>query len=529
MQFALCLRSLCPFEIPGSADAFSMPPAVVHQRVDFVSASSFRLCATSSSSSSSSSDTDSAHSGAPSSSSKHTTTHNTTATTDTDTDTDTSTATKKEFVSQATIQFNNKLNAMARKFDDSSAQEVENLLRKTLQQIEMGLELEIEPNVVSFTAAISAWARSSHRDAAQRAEAILDWMRELSESDDNLYLKNVAPNAYAYNAAISAWIRSGNNQRNQKNQKNHHHKNNNDSHTQAERLLNQLWESYEATQDAELKPNARSFNLVINAIARSREPGCADRAAALLNRMEELYLAGDDELEPDALTFGAIINAYANAGVRGSSDKAAQILQRMESLYQLGYQSVKPNTFVYNACLNAFAKSSQDGKAIKANQLLTLMEQQYYRNGDASVKPDVITYSTCINAHASSQSTNAGKEADALIQRMVSLYLLGDHAVKPNAIAYTASIKAWVTAASVAKEDEDPTTLQKQAAERAVDILQRMILQYLAGDPQLKPTKVTFDLVCQALSKIQDEDKIEEVEKLRRRVMGMKTPRRDSV
>jgi hypothetical protein len=367
---------------------------------------------------------------------------------------------------------------------------------------------------------MSAWARSSHKDAAQRAEAILDWMTELSNSDDNLYLKNVAPNAYAYNAAISAWIRS----RSQKNI----------SHKEAERLLNRLWEAYETTGDAALKPNARSFNMVINAIARSREPGCADRAAALLNRMEESYLAGDEELQPDALTFGAIINAYANAGVPGSSDKAAQMLQRMESLYQLGYKSVKPNTFVYNACLNAFAKSSRrDGKdagAFKASQLLTLMEQQYQRTGDSSVKPDVITYSTCINAHASSKSVTAGEEADALIKRMTSLYLLGDTAVKPNAIAYTASIKAWVTAAAAAIEDtKDDSVLKQRAAERAVEILQLMILQFLAGDPQQKPGKATFDLVCQALSNVKDQDKLDEVGKIRRRVMATKLPQRHSV
>ena len=203
----------------------------------------------------------------------------------------TSSSSKKEFVNQATIQFNNKLNAIARNFDDgTSAEKAESLLRETVKNIEMGLELEIVPNVVTFTAVITAWARSSQRDASKRAEAVLDWMNELSESVDTFF--EIQPNAYAYTAAISAWIRSRSPS----------------SHQQAQRLLQTLWEKYEASQHPDLKPTARSFNLVINAIARSREPGCADQAAALLNRMEEMYLAGDDDMEPDALAFGAIVS-----------------------------------------------------------------------------------------------------------------------------------------------------------------------------------------------------------------------------
>lgn len=414
----------------------------------------------------------------------------------------------KAFVNQATIDFNNKLNRMARNFDKDSAEKVEKLLRDMLERVNMGLELEIEPNVVTFTAAISAWARSKHKDAPQRAEAILKWMIELSQSDDdNLYL-DVKPNRYAYNAAIRSWIRS----------RDKH------SHQHAERLMNQLWDSYVASipPDPQLKPNASTFNLVINAIARSREAGCADRAAALLNRMEEMYTAGDDDMEPDALTFGAIINAYANTANTDSSDKAAQILQRMESLYQLGYKGVKPNTFVYNACLNAFAKSSQEGGNVEqASRLLELMEKEYFEKGDESVKPDVITYSTCINAHANSRAVDAGLRADSLLRRMTNLYLQGDDSIKPNAITYSACIKAWVAAAESSKSDSEDggnSVRLRKAAERAEELVQQMSLQFLAGDKKLKPTKGTLDLVREAMININDQEGIDRVKALRRRI-----------
>jgi hypothetical protein len=419
----------------------------------------------------------------------------------------------KALVTQATIDFNNKLNRMARNFDKHSAENVEKILKEMMERIDMGLELEIQPNVVTFTAAISAWARSSHKNAPQRAEAILKWMIELSQSDDNLDLDNLKPNRYAYNAAIRAWIRSRERR----------------SHNHAERLMNQLWDSYVASdkKDPELKPNASTFNLVINAIARSREPGCADKAAALMDRMEELYTAGDDDMEPDALTFGAIINAYANTADADSSDKAAQILQRMESLYQLGYKGVKPNTFVYNACLNAFAKNSQEGGNVEqASRLLELMEKQYFEKGDRSVKPDVITYSTCINAHANSRAVDAGLRADILMRRMTNLYLQGDDSVKPNAITYTACIKAWMAAAESNPNDD---SILQRAAERAEELLQMMSLQYLAGDFKLMPTKITLDLVREAMSNVEDQEGIHRVEALRKRILETRRPRRESL
>ena len=433
----------------------------------------------------------------------------------------------KPFVNQATIRFNNKMNGMARNFDTHSAQVVEDMLRKTLHDIEMGLELEILPNVVSFAAVINAWSRSQRHDAAERAEAILQWMVKLSilsgviqdnksdasdpehQSSTELDLADallIKPNSIAFNAAITAWVRSAAK----------------DSHNHAERLMNQLWELYEASgNDPELKPTARTFNLVINAVARSREPDCGDRAAALLRRMENLYVSGDDDMKPEPQTFGAIINAYANPKDPQSTDKAAQILQQMNSMHQLGYNT-KPNTFVYNACLNVFAKS--EGNADQAAQLLEVMERQYDR-GDTSIKPDVISYSTCINAHANSKSLESGALADNVLQRMTERYLFDeDKSCKPNAVAYTAAIKAWHSSADVAYEVKNMLVVD-QASTRAKDLLMNMCLQYLAGDGEQKPTKVSFESVLEVMKKAGDDEGAGRVATLKKSILDRKVRR----
>jgi hypothetical protein len=436
----------------------------------------------------------------------------------------------KSFVNQATIQFNNKLNGMARNFDSHTAQTVEDALRKTLRDIQMGLELEIQPNVVSFVAVINAWSRSQRSDAAERAEAILQWMVRLAglsgiiqgNNTETLGLPEhgaldevdlagvllIKPNSIAFNAAITAWVRSSAK----------------DSHVHAERLMDQLWDLYVASgNDPELKPTARTFNLVINSVARSREPECGDRAAVLLRRMEDLYVAGDEDMQPEPQTFGAIINAYANcANDPQATDKAAQILQQMNSMHQLGYNT-KPNTFVYNACLNVFAKS--EGNADQAAQLLDVMERQYDR-GDMSIKPDVISYSTCINAHANSKRLESGALADDVLKRMTERYLFDDdQSCKPNAVAYTAAIKAWHTSANVAEEAKNRVVLE-QASTRAKELLVSMCLQYLAGDGHQKPTKVSFDLVQDVMKKAGDIAGAERIVSMKKRILEQKGSRR---
>ena len=287
-------------------------------------------------------------------------------------------------VNSATLRFNNRLSRMAKRRDSTTAPKVEALLMDAVRDYEMyedrpssrlagGIyddendddEVDDEdstrtratmviPNTVSFTNAITAWARCNRKDSAKRAEMLLVRMRELRESRG---WHHVRPNRVTYNSVITAWARSGER----------------GSSSSAERLLGEMYDEYNnykqkrggsdsvGYDDDDLKPDSRSWNAVINAVARSRDPDCADRARSLLDEMGRLYDMGDIDLVPDAVTFGAVINAYANSGAPDACDSAAQLLLHMESLYQLGYAGARPTTFVYNACMNAFAKDSLTG------------------------------------------------------------------------------------------------------------------------------------------------------------------------
>lgn len=418
-------------------------------------------------------------------------------------------------VSPETIHFNNKLVTMSQNFDNKSAAIVEERLWKAVDDVLADDEFAedgIKPNVVSFTAACNAWARSTQPHAAQRAEKVLHRAIELWRSGD---YPDAQPNRFTFNACITAWSRS-------------REKNAADN---CVRLLNDMNALYEeASRPEDLQPDARCYKCAINAVARSRSPGCADRARSLLNQMETKHDEGPyPDLVPDSLTFGAIINSYANdRSDQQASEHAAALLQQMESMYQFGIKSCKPTTFVYNAAINCFAKQGGPANAEKAELFLEVMENLSNSVAeDDAIRPDSISYSTVINAQANSGWVDAGEKADAIISKMKTLDALGDENVSCNAISYTAAIKAHVNSMKVViqerensgEDDKDISEALERSKSRAWDLLVECALLHIAGDRQCQPSNVTYSLVREAFQLTgAKEEGIQKVEAVRERI-----------
>ena len=171
-------------------------------------------------------------------------------------------------VNSATIGFNNKLNEMSKSFDAVTAPKVEALLLDAVEKYEQYLEQQIVqqeqcgngderktatqknniiiPNTISFTNAITAWARCTRKDSPYRAHALLDQMHTLYKEKQ---WRHVKPNKISYNSVITAWARS---------------RERGTSAKKAEELLRRMYEFYNEEEDGEdLKPDARSFNVSV--------------------------------------------------------------------------------------------------------------------------------------------------------------------------------------------------------------------------------------------------------------------------
>ena len=287
---------------------------------------------------------------------------------------------------------------------------------------------ELKPNVISYNSVINAWAKTGTVHGAETAMKLLITMENEGIAD-----------VISYNAVIHAWARCGSK----------------DSGDRAEGVLQRMKdraaiadeedfehdeESKEERQvlqfdrifssQASFKPNIRTYSSVIDAWSRSKCPTAASRAQANLNEMEKIYeRTGDRSIQPNTVTYSTVINAYARSrDMENKASAALQVLKRMQQVYDSGEnEQAKPSVVTYNSVLNACAttygvrsdrrsrfaneeeKYDDDEEADKsASQSLALgIVKALYKettSPESDIQPDHFTYGTVLKACANLMS-----------------------------------------------------------------------------------------------------------------------------
>lgn len=262
-----------------------------------------------------------------------------------------------------------------------------------------------------------------------------------------------------------------------------------------------------------MKVDRKTFHFLIDAWAFSGEVDAAEKANALLQKMEELdasqqqqaAAAADDpqaiiatnKIQPDVRSYTKVINAIARAAKPHSGQMAEAILEKMVELHQSGRNlRAKPNTFTYTAVVEAHTNSGITGSAQSAEAICELMVQKFTEEQDPDVRPNARSFNAAINAYAKSGDIGAAERADYLFRRMEDVYQsTGLEEIKPNSYNYNSLISAWANCG------------EEGAAERAEGVLQRMEALYKSGDSEVTPTTVSYNAVIDAYSKcVQEED-----------------------
>ena len=265
------------------------------------------------------------------------------------------------------------------------------------------IDHSLRPNKRSYSMVMKAWAnvakmeRWSSADAAEQCEAILNRMEIKGASD-----VSVRPNLVAYVTTITAWSRT----------KAPH------ASSRAENILNRLIDMYYDGNDIELPSlegdlehakHDAPFNAVITAYARSGDPNAAERAFAVLERLEVSAIA------PSLYTYNAVMDVCAK---HGDPEKALQILDKMETL------SVIPDSTSYDTILNAFGRHEENGSAERAWELLRQWEEDSASGDNASFTPTKVSYSAVINGFAKASGKEYGgmnvvKKAKEIYDRLM--------------------------------------------------------------------------------------------------------------
>ena len=111
-----------------------------------------------------------------------------------------------------------------------------------------------------------------------------------------------------------------------------------------------------------VRPDVLSYNIVIDAWAKSNVHDAANRAEELLDILERRYRG----LAPDSYTYTSVINAIDRSRhVKARGSWAEDIMNRMKEMHSKGLVE-QPTTAVYNALLNCLVRSGENGALERA-------------------------------------------------------------------------------------------------------------------------------------------------------------------
>lgn len=231
-----------------------------------------------------------------------------------------------------TITYVTAIDALVRRNEHNAAQRAQATVDRMMRLYAKGLG-HVRPTKIVFNVLINAWSRSSEKDAAKKAEQIFKWMEARYRAGDEF----VKPDEVSLCAVLNAWA-------------------NNPLNGGAERAQ-QILEHVEARA-----PEERGFeytivchNIVIKAIARSKDPDAVGKAERILVRLEEDYKSGKSTLRPDVTTYSSVINscAYYQGNAEGRTQAYAVAMRTFRKLCEL--EDETPNNITFGTLLKAIA------------------------------------------------------------------------------------------------------------------------------------------------------------------------------
>ena len=249
-----------------------------------------------------------------------------------------------------------------------------------------------------------------------------------------------------------------------------------------------------------LYPSSQCYTTTILSLSKSKELGSAQRADRLLFKMLDIYDSGKwGRNKPEIYAINGVISAWANcaSSAVGNADKAERLLDLMEKLYfekdKPEYDHLIPDRITYNTVIKAWTNCREDAAILKAESVMERMEQRYNSIGDEflDVKPDSYTYNTMITGWLRSELNFSAENAESLLRKMVEKYLHGDKDLEPSQKIFSYIIDKW------AKSDRRKNV----AVTRSLDLLHLMESLYDQGCTRLKPDKITYTSIIDAIAR----------------------------
>ena len=358
-----------------------------------------------------------------------------------------------------TITYNTLLYALK---DD--AVKAEQLLLKMITLCDENPSLK--PNTITFNTVLYSWANSPNPVAPIRAEELLLHMERLYQAGN----EDVEPDVYSYTSVMQAWAVSKKK-----------------SAVAKAKALLQKMNLLAVERGTQIRPNKVTYTCLMLAITNSGIQGAAQEAHQLLDKMWDIYEKENDvTVKPDTITFSSVIACWSRENCTMAHEKALELLDRMEELSLAGHEDISPNAFTYTSVFKALSRSRRGGSAMLAEELLARMEAGY-QAGNTGLEPTVIHYNVILDAHAQSPNLEMASDAYRLYKQMIAL---NRPDCKPNIITFNSLLRSCANTFGA-------IDVKQKAFLIASDVFQSIL-----DSKNVRPSSITFVFIFKALRKL---------------------------
>lgn len=201
-----------------------------------------------------------------------------------------------------------------------------------------------------------------------------------------------------------------------------------------------------------------------------------------LENVERLFAEVRSICSPSTYTYAAYQIAWKNSGRRDAPIKVEAILNEMQQQFTSGKNpNCRPSTFNFSHVINSWAHSGEKGSAERAGALLKQLETFYDHSGALDpLRPTEACYQGAIKAWSTVSSGEAGKEALAILDRMIKRHRVSSLSPLPSTLCYHLAMDA----------------IRSDGGERSIEALsslyERMKADYQHGNRYAKPNAETY-------------------------------------
>lgn len=319
---------------------------------------------------------------------------------------------------------------LSRKGNRGAASRADRLLKR-IESLHQEGRIEFEPDAIAYVTVMNAFCSSKTPDGPPRGEDILDEMNErFMDGDDSMrpsaksvrmvidaWVKSNGPGCMEkaervldryedhlassgppdephgtfedtteiYKILLFGWAKNGDPERAQDYLLDMVDKNMQldsfcfDKVIEANTFLNgqdslqrstQVFELLEkARKTGTIKPNERVYTSYIRAIAKARVPDVAEKADAVLQRMQDLFAEGNRGIEPTVFTYNAVLMACSETPNTEKASNASAFKIALRIFNEVRGQRRGPDHVTFGnmlRCTNLVPKGDQKDKLVKA-------------------------------------------------------------------------------------------------------------------------------------------------------------------